>query len=392
MNRSLAKLVKPVQITISHTQALVVLLLISYAALAVWLGVILKFNFMQSDVLSYWHNSIDWRTPFHLYHVPGYPLMVAMARGLTGWTGLGQLPPLALMMGVNVIALIASAVLTLRILVFTITPQVSQAGGDYALAGAVLFSLFPFVGVVNAVYPIADLPAMAFFLAGFYALLRSKVKIAFALLGLSLLTHKGIWIFVALIVIAYFIQVRPRLGWNIIVAFLLLAAPLALLWMFGSFHHGTPTWIFTTDLGEKTEGMQRLPLLDGLIGTIRLGGIRALVKGGALYAVVLGAVGLMWISLHDRPPYFIYGAAISAAVIISGIIINTALAWAVVRFGRLNVLPLAWIAASKRGTLSGWKPSGRAGAIGWSGAVIGLILLVASQFAFAWYMAAMYYE
>jgi hypothetical protein len=181
---------------------------------------------------------------------------------------------------------------------------------------------------------------------------------------------------------------------------LLTAAPLLILWVLGSFYHGNPTWIFTTDLGEVQQGLgleKPLPLLDGLIGTLRLGGLRAIVKGGALYGVFLGALGLLWASLRFRPPFYQYGAAISVAVIISALIINTPLAWAVVRFGRLLVLPLAWTAGSvwPAGFLndrftdrSGFLPRAASSAA----ALTILFLLVASQFLFAWYMAAIYYE
>lgn len=170
------------------------ILMAGYVTLALYLAVFLRHDFLRSDVLGYWQDSLAWRTPFHPFQVPAYPLMIASLRGLT----FDVLPSIALMMSINIVAFVTSLLLIYRIV------QRCGANEGSAALGTFLFGLFPFVGLTYAVVPLADVPAMSFFLGGLYLLQRSHSIPAALPFGLSLVTHKDMWSFVEFVVMSDF--------------------------------------------------------------------------------------------------------------------------------------------------------------------------------------------
>lgn len=354
---------------------MVSVLAIVYLFTAIWLGLVLKFDFMRSDVLGYVNDSLAWQTPFNIYHVPAYPLLLALLRGVS----FGMLPNLALMMGINVVSFFISTLLVYRLILL------GKVSEQYALLGAYLFALWPFVGLVYAVYPIADLPVLALFLAGLYLLLKSQSLAGFLLLGLSFVTHKGIWPFVALVAAAYLLHYKPLFSWHKLVGLLLVAAPIGLLTLFGWSYHGYPDWMIkaVVELDQKIRA--GYPVLDGVIATMMAGGLRAVVKGGLNLALMIASSLLLYWSFRKKTPFYLFSIAITASILIAFLILNQSQLWAAVRFGRLLVLPLMW---NIRPNLS-LRFSQSSNMLM---AALALILLVASQFAFSWYMASVYFE
>ncbi|MFQ5568349.1 MAG: hypothetical protein ACE5G0_01665 [Rhodothermales bacterium] len=350
---------------------LLALFALGYVAIAAYFACWLEYDFLQADteIISYWQDSLGWRQPFHPFHVPGYPLMIALVRGLT----LGTLPPIAVMMGINLGALLWSVLLVYRILRSHPIPD------RYALAGAGLFGLWPFVGLVYSVRPLADLPALALLLAGLHALQRRRLIGAGFFLGLSLVTHKALWPFAALLVAAEVFRGPRRFSRHHAAALLLLILPLGLLWFFGTLHHDSATWLIAGNLKAEIAPRGTFPVLDGVIGTLREGGLKALVKGGTVIGVGVLSAYLLYTCTRFKPRYFQYGLALSASVLVLFLLLNEHEIWAVVRFGRLLVVPWMGYLGAR---YSAERPSRLSAVV----LLLSLGVLVLSQFAFAWYM------
>ncbi len=352
----------------------ILLLAIGYGLVALYLLVFLHYDALRSDVLGYWQDSLVWKTPFHPSHVPGYPLMIAFVHGVTG----GTIAPLGLMVAINLCALLAGAFFCYRIIEF--------GGGSHVVASlaALLFGLWPLVGLTYAVNPLADMPAMALFLAGVSFLRRSRRLTAALFLGLSLITHKAMWIFVVLLVLAELGHRRERTVqqnlWFVGVVLL----PIGFLWVAGSAYHGSITWLVSSNIAGEVVPKGDTLFLDGLWGTFLRGGLQALVKGPLLLSF-FGITGATLIATFARRSgYFYYGVAISSAILLLFLILNQHEIWAAMRFGRLLVIPLAFLISSTS------PPRNRL----WMNPLLVALLLTflfASQFVYAWYMASVYF-
>ena len=341
---------------------------------ALFLGACLKYDFLRSDVLGYWQDSLAWQTPFHPFHVPAYPLMIALLRGIT----LGALPPVGLMMSINLVAFLASAFFIYRII------QAGGASDELATIGTFLFGLFPFVGLTYTVDPLADMPAMFFLLAGITLLQRSHRMPAALLLGLSLVTHKAMWIFIGLLIIFDFLHRKECLSKQNFLFLGIMLLPIGSLWIMGSFYHHSITWIFSSNLEVEVASTGGAPVLDGLMGTFMEGGIKGLVKGILLLSFTVISALSLYLSVRLKYEYFHYGIMISLAVLTLFLMLNQDEIWAAMRFGRLLVIPWAFIANTKIALkkISWWN----------SPAIITfLVLLFLSQFAYAWYMARVFF-
>lgn len=352
----------------------IAILMVGYAMVALFLGVFLKYDFLRSDVFSYWQDSLAWQTPFNPFHVPAYPLMIAILRGIT----FGALPPVGLMMSINLGAFLASAFFIYRII------QESGASDELATIGTFLFGLYPFVGLTYTVNPIADIPAMFFLLAGIYLLQHSHRMPAALLLGLSLVTHKAMWIFIGLLIISDFLHRKEYISKQNLLFIGIMLLPIGSLWILGAFYHHSITWLVSSNL--KVEVAPRsTPLLDGLLGTFMKGGIKGLVKGILLLSFAVISALALYMSVKLKYEYSHYGIVISLATLILFLILNQHEIWAAMRFGRLLAIPLALIANSNitLKKISRWRSPI---------AIVFLLFLLLSQFAFAWYMACVFFR
>lgn len=351
-----------------------VLLSVGYVAVALYFGLVLKYEFLRSDVLWYWQDSLNWQTPFNRFHVPGYPLIIAFFRSIS----FGKLPPVILMMGINLAALLVCAVAVYQSI------KISGIAERFAVIGACLFGLWPFVGLVYTVNPLADVPAMAFLLTGLLALLNSRKWVAALLFGMSLIVHKAMWPFVTLLVFAYIYKYRPR-TWKDLVALLILVFPIFILWLTGTFYHGSPEWIVYSSASVGADTRATIPLMEGIIGTIQQGGVKGLVKGGLIVALFMTSILLLFLNYMVRPSYFQYGIAICVASLFLFVFLTHIEIWASVRFSRLFVLPLIWlIGYLYRNKLPIWFKSPFVGFV--------LLIFFFTQFAFAWYMARVFFK
>ncbi|WP_298002675.1 MULTISPECIES: hypothetical protein [Anaerolinea] len=359
---------------LKNSRSVLIFLLFLFLFLSIFMSSVLHHNFMQSDVLDYWNNSLSWKTPYHSFHVPGYPLLIALFRLVT----FGLLQPVFLMTGINLISFLGSAVVLVQIF--------KKMGLDAQISnlGVLLFGLWPFVGLTYTVVPLADIPAIFFFLAGFLFLISKRMFFAGLFFGISLITHKAMWLFVGLIVIAYLLSSKKLAIKEFLPFFLLLGLPIGLLWALGATYHHSLTWIFSSNLQVEVSSRSHLPVLDGLIGTLLQGGEKSLIKGILLWAFAVFTFSLLVIQVQKKSVYSPYGVALILGVALLFVFLNQSEIWAAVRFSRLLVIPFVGIFASfpewRNALLS--KP--------WL-VVMVLVGLIASQFVYAWYIARVYF-
>jgi hypothetical protein len=340
------------------------------SVLSYWYG--LGFRIFRSDVASYWRDSLAWREPFGVVHMPGYPLAIAAVRGVT----CDVLTPVTLMATINLVALVAGTYGTLRL--------ASQLGlsDRTAVAAAVAFALWPCVGITYSAFPLADMPAMAVVIWGAVLLLDERGIAAGCSLGLAAITHKGLWPAVGLLLVGALTSPdRRRLAVRCSLTALF---PFGALWVGGVVHGEPASWPVARSISLEAEPDSSLPLLDGLIGSILYGGAAGLLRAGMAMAATLGA-GLLFSHYvrHWRDPGQQVLATLSAQVVFLGLTLNQNAIFATVRFSGLLSVPLAY---SLGGRLDG------IGAREWRRiAGAGIAVLAVSQLAYAWYSARVYY-
>ncbi|MGA7731700.1 MAG: hypothetical protein WCD37_10575 [Chloroflexia bacterium] len=349
-------------------------LIVVAASLAFWslsiFWMVLGFDPFRSDVAAYWQDSLQWQQPYDPFHLPFYPFLIALARALT----FDLLPAIVLMQIVVFLAYLAGALLVYELL------RRANLGRLPATLGSLLFSAWPFVGLVYAVYPVSDTVAVTLILAGLYCLQRSQVAVAGAFFGLALVTHKISWVFVALLTLAWLVNGRFASKRALLAYFPPLLAPIVLLWLAGSFYYDSPAWLFSSTLGQEADSRSEWFLLDGILGSLSHG-FSGLVKA-AIVAGLLVTAGISTILCYrSKNPMKPYGVALAGAVFLLCIFLSALNIWAGVRFSRLLVLPLLW------GLHSPESLSHRARLL-WGGL---LAVALISQFAYAWYTAEVFF-
>jgi hypothetical protein len=322
---------------------------------------VLQFDMFRSDVRSYWGQSFEWRSPFNAWWVPGYSLVIAAVRGLT----FGKLPPLAVMIG------IAGAAYVLA--VGSMDRIARQSGAHSAFELGVLFALFPLVGLTYVVYPISDITAIALFLLAVLEMQRGRWGWFTLWCALALLFHKVMWFFVPPLLAIAFVQ-HPKARRVVPLAIV----PLLLWIVGGAIRFGSPLWFirFNYETHTVKEG---LPILGGLVETLRGGSAAKLGKGvvvlttltAALVTAVLCARRKLWAGLS---------VSLVVAFLVSAV--NAYEIWIAVRYGKLLVVAWCQLAGATRS-------SRRASIAGWVGVAV---LLLASNLAFGYYLAHYFHE
>jgi hypothetical protein len=346
-----------------------VILALGYILIALFLGVLLHFDFWNGDVISYWMSSVNWQVPFQQFHVPLFPLEIALFRGLT----LDAFRPLFLLMGINFLSLMACTWLIYCIIQ-------ARSNNEFATLGALLFGFWPFVGLTYTVDPLADLPALFFVMLGLYLLLRSRPLLSAPAFGLAIITHKAMWPAVGLISLAFlFLDKEHSLLRKLSFAGIVLL-PIVILWLGGALYHHSLTWIISSNLKVELTSQSNFIIADGLFGTILKGGIKGILKVIVLLAFMAGCVISVCMNKDLTSKYRIYGITISIAAIILFIVLNQHEIWSAARFSRVVAIPLTLEVYSRfKSRLSTWRYSPAI-------ATVLIILLFLSQFAYATYI------
>jgi hypothetical protein len=329
------------------------------AIYVIWLFADLSFDPMRDDVQAYWDRSIALWPPFDPWWPPGYPLILAAARTVT----FNLLTPAALMLTVSTVAYLASVAAVVRIC--------SVVGVREPLLPALVFAVYPFVGLSEAAYPRADMVATALLAGCILAFECKQVRTLAGCAALALIVHKALWFFVPpLLVLAW---VRHRDARVMLAAALLPAA----IWIAGgAWHHGDVLWFARSSVEALAAPSGMLPVFDSIYGSLLSDRPTAVAKG----IVVLTVTGLaVFAAVGSHQRGFVSGTVIAAAIIATGAILNSSEAWAVVRFSKLLVVPLALIWLSAERTLPRWS------AIAWA---LLIAFCVASNAAFGAYLSS----
>ena len=287
----------------------------------------LGLDVIQSDAVSYWRESLDWRTPFSVWWVPGYPLTLALLNGLTG----GAWDPRQVMLTASAGWYAAGVLLTWSL------ARSWHLGTGAARAAAVLFASYPFVGLTYAVYPVADGMAIALVLLMALAVARRRPGLFAAAAAACLLTHKATWFFVAALVVLVWRQ-RPQWRRWCLMPFLPFAGYLAA----GAWHYGDPLWMVRWSGEHLFAPRGGLPLVDSTLGLLLTGAPPKMAKGALVLGVLLASAAVALGCHRRRLPA---GVALALSVLVMGLALNQYEAWAAVRFSKVLVVPAVACAA-----------------------------------------------
>jgi hypothetical protein len=324
---------------------------------------VLGFDMFRSDVRSYWLQSFEWRSPFNAWWVPGYSLVIALARGVS----FGRLPPIAILCTVSGIAYLVAVTTVYRI--------ARQARAQRAFELAVLFGLFPLVGLTYVAYPISDMVAMAVFLLAVLEMQRERWGWFTLWSAAAMLCHKVMWFFVPPLLVTVLVQ-HPRAR---------RVTPLAvvplLLWIVGGalrFH--SLLWFIRFNYETHAALKHGAPVLAaGLIETLADGSPAKLGKGVVILTTLAAALVTAWRCVRDRQWA---GLSIAAVVAFLVIAVNAYEIWIAVRFGKLLVVCWCLLAPSE----------GRDSRPPWAGLALAAGLLLASNLAFGYYLAHYFFH
>lgn len=360
---------------LSNIQNTLGLVIISYVSVALYIKYSLRLNLLQSDALAYWNNSLELANSIDIYHVPGYPFIIFLLRTIS----FNALPPLAIMIPITFTALIICTIILYK-LIDDVT-----ANEALAATGIFFFALWPFTGLTYAIYPLSDLVAIVFFLGGLYSLRKSRIFRASLIFGLAIITHKSMWLFVGSTLIVWVMLNYKFITIQTLWAGLILLAPMAGIWFIGYLQYNSPLWFISSSLSIGMLSHSDLPIFDGAIGSALHRGMFGAAKASIFIILILFCLYTMYISYRMNTAEAWYGFAIALSIFLLCALLKQNEIWAALRFGRLLILPLVWLAAKSQTIM---ELSYRT-----KFALVMLVSLIwfASQFAFAYYMAYFFF-
>jgi hypothetical protein len=322
----------------------------------------LGYDAFRSDAADFWRLSLRWQAPFSALWVPLYPLTIAFVRGVT----FGMFSAVTVMWSISAVFYVVSVVVAYRLLCALAIPR--------ALGFALAYAVFPFVGMVGSVYPVATNMAMAFFFLAALAHTRKRWLAFGVYVGLALVTHKALWfVFLPLLAMTFVSQreSRPFISLSIL--------PVALLWAGGTVHFGDPWWMIGWSAKNLMWSPGALPLFDGLMTSLLSDRPPKLLKGTLILALFVTAAMSLYCCLRRR---FWLGVAVGMSTLAMTAVLNQHEVLAVAHYARPLVIPVAYCVTH------GLKLDDRR--VSW--ALVGAIAVgVVTNFGFAEYMTAYYY-
>jgi hypothetical protein len=252
------------------------------------------------------------------------------------------------------------------------------ASSRVAAVAAVLFAVWPLVGITDVAYPIADVPAMTFLMVGLACLVRGKPIAAAFGLGAASRDPQGHVVGLGSLGVAYVrVQRHSRHRFLLLVA--IAAAPLVALWAAGVIQYRSVSWIVSANFEAEGRSGSDLPVFDGLVGSFLFGAGAQKVKALLAAGITALGVAVMVAAIRSRASWKWYATALAAPAALLGVILNQQEIFASSGFGRLLSFPLALLAAPYLVAvrMDRWRLA--------AGASVAILL--GSQVAFAWYMA-----
>lgn len=284
---------------------------------------VLKFDLFRSDVYQYWKESYNWRAPFSTWWVPGYSLLVALVRGLT----FNLFPPLVIMWFISGISYVIAVVIVYKIII--------MFNLKYAIQIALVFAVFPFVGLTESVNPRADITTTALLLLSLF-FFEKKQWLAFTLASaLCLITHKATWFFIPPLSLFAFFQDRKS---RMIIPFSVI--PLFAWMICGAVYYNDIFWFMHYGISKLIKSSSSIPVLDGLIGPFFSGSLPKMIKGFLVFLTFLSAIFSL---IYSYRMHFRVGIILAISIIMMAISLNRYEIWAVVRFSKIMVVPLAFV-------------------------------------------------
>jgi len=342
----------------------------------IFLQYILNYDTLQpGDALDYWDDSLNWRMPYDSYHVPGYPFALAAMR----WITRGVIQPSGVLLVTTLMAFSVTVVAVFHLAGFNHKKN-QKALGSIAVS---IFVLWPFVGTTYVAYPIADMFGMAPFLVGLWFLVKNQSVYGGLFLGIALISHKAMWPFVVLLLVAHLLSTRDRKSF---MAVGIAVIPLGILWVLGWLHHDSASWLVSKNVAWEMNSTSNFPILDGMFGSMFFGGASGAVKGLLVLAMtivtVAAAVGAWRLPSGHSTKWYSLGILVTVLVLV--VVLNEREVWASIRFGRLIAIPLVWMYGDAL-----LESIQRSKAVGYV-AIWSMIGMIVSQFAFAYYMATIW--
>ncbi len=307
----------------SETKLLAVAAIL-YVLYFLYLSIGLGFEFLRSDVLVYWNDSYRLDTPFSTWFVPMYPLAIAVVRAITFDT----LSPVAVMMSISCVFYLIS------VLVFYKLVKALDVKSPFEFG--LLFAVYPFVGLTYAVHPIADSMAIALLLLVLLSF-QKKNWISFTLfMALITLTHKATWFFVFPLLLLAFIKYKES---RKIIP--LAVVPLLTLIIVGAFYHSDILWFMRLSTEKYLTSRSAVPILDGVVGPMISGSLSKMMKGAIVFFILVITGVLFTYSYRSG---FWLGVSVTFSILVMGAIVNQYEIWAMVRFSKVLLVPLAYAA------------------------------------------------
>jgi len=334
-----------------------------YLLFLVYLTVGLHFNLFRSDVLTYWGESLKWKTPFSTWWVPGYPLLIAAARGIT----INIVPAIGIMVGISAVAYLIAVSAVYRLAI--------RNQFHYPFFLGLIFALFPFVGLTYSVYPVADSSAIALLLLAVSNLEKRQWGWFVIFSGASMIVQKVMWFFVPPLMLVAFVKNKES---RMLLPYAFL--PL-LIWMgIGAIYHHDIMWFMRWSYKHLFVSKSSMPILDGLI-TPLLSNSTAKIGKGILVAIVMV---LTLVSAHYNFRHKQWtGVCIALSLFTMIMYVNSYEIWVVVRYSKLLIIPLSFVDAQFINSQSKIYIH-----------LVALLILatfLASNLAFGFYMARLYF-
>jgi hypothetical protein len=326
---------------------------------------VLGFDSFRSDISSYWKYSFSLSKPFNPLWVPGYPTAIALVR----WGTFGTLPPIAVMILVSGVAYGVGVVAVYRF--------AGELGIRYGIEVALMYAVYPFVGLTYAVYPLSDTLATTLLLLSFLYFVKHYWWTCTIFLALAVMTHKATWFFAIPLVLVSLVKYRES---RLILP--LAALPLFLLFLGGAFHHNDFFWFMRWSVTNLMTSHSSLPVLDAVFGTLMNVSMVKKIKGLVALAVLIVAGVTLVVSIRQR---FWLGVIASMPICAMAMVMNQLETLGLVRFSKILVLPLAY-------QLSVCKPHlaihPQLRTFGFTAA---FFVCLATNIAFGYYMARVYF-
>ncbi|PVE20953.1 hypothetical protein DC522_29295 [Microvirga sp. KLBC 81] len=331
---------------------------VAVIGITAFLLVVIMFRLMgtsvlQSDVLGYSLQSQHWWQAN--WHLPGYAILLWALRALT-FNTIGDV----LLMQTICLAAWSGSLWVF----FQIAEHVNPAA---ARLGAMIYGLYPFVGITLIAWPLSDMVAN---FALIYAVLclyeRDWPRLTLAIAAM-LLMQKALWPFSALIGLVAWRRGFPL--WRVFGS----GVPLVLFWLFVAVNGEGLLWIVSVDMSKHFSVHTSLPLLDGILGTLMRGDVRGITKGLILLGLLFGTGAMTWIYGRRGNLEMI---AILIPVLGLLVVLNEWVIWAAFRYSKILVIPLIGLLPQSYPSV---RRLARAPRVFW----ICVVILVASQLAFA---------